>query len=48
MPGVKYVRDEKGKLQKEVELIKGKKWQSVMESEYSRVRVTQTVEVRVG
>lgn len=50
IPGIRYVRDQ-GRIWKEVPVPgkdKGRAWQSVMEIEYGRIRVTQSVEIVVG
>jgi len=52
IPGVRYVR-ENGKVMKEIPIAdrngaKGRAWQSVMEVEFTQVRITQTVEIVVG
>jgi len=50
IPGVRYVK-EKGKIMKEVPIPgkdKDRAWQSVWESEFGRIRVTQSVEIVVG
>jgi hypothetical protein len=50
IPGVRYVK-EKGKLMKEVPIPgkdKDRAWMSVWESEFGRVRVTQSVEIVIG
>ncbi|MBL8798315.1 MAG: hypothetical protein JNM56_30755 [Planctomycetia bacterium] len=50
IPGVRYVRDD-GKIWKELPVPgkdRGRAWQSVMEIEYGRIRIAQTVEIVVG
>ncbi|OAI45876.1 hypothetical protein AYO44_02450 [Planctomycetaceae bacterium SCGC AG-212-F19] len=50
IPGVRYVKD-KGKIMKEVPIPgkdKDRAWQSIWESEFGRIRITQSVEIIIG